>query len=53
MMRGREKQYPQKAVESITRFIEALKAREELNIEVEQALTRQEGRFNIILFHKK
>lgn len=53
MMRGREKQYPQKAVESINRFVDALKAREGLTVEVEQALTRQEGRFNIILFNKK
>lgn len=53
MMRGREKQYPQKAMESVNRFIDALKAREGLSVEVEQALTRQEGRFNIILFNKK
>ena len=53
MMRGREKQYPQKAMESINRFVDALKAREGLTIEVEQPLTRQEGRFNIILFNKK
>lgn len=53
LMRGREKQYPQKAVEAITRFVEALKAKESLKVEVEQPLTRQEGRFNIILFNKK
>lgn len=53
MMRGRERQYPQKAMESINRFVDALKAREGLTIEVEQPLTRQEGRFNIILFNKK
>jgi translation initiation factor IF-3 len=53
MMRGREKQYPQKAMESVTRFINALKEKEGLNIEIEQPLTRQEGRFNIILFNKK
>ncbi len=53
MMRGREKQYPQKAMESINRFIDELKTRENLNVEVEQPLTRQEGRFNIILFNKK
>lgn len=53
MMRGRERQHPQKAMESINRFIDNLKAREGLNIEVEQPLTRQEGRFNIILLNKK
>jgi hypothetical protein len=40
-------------MESINRFVDALKAREGLTIEVEQPLTRQEGRFNIILFNKK
>ncbi len=53
ILRGREKQYPQKAAEIIRGFATKLQATPDLNIEVEQPLTNQGGRFTIILINKK
>jgi translation initiation factor IF-3 len=53
VIKGREKQHPEKAVEMINRFIDSLKAVAELNVVVEQGLTRMGGRFNIVLMNKK
>lgn len=53
ILRGRERQYPQKASELINKFVVRLKANKELNVEVEQPLTNQGGRFTIILINKK
>lgn len=53
ILRGRERQYPQKAAELVNKFVTRLKGDEELNVEVEQALTNQGGRFTIILINKK
>jgi len=53
ILRGRERQYPQKAAAIISDFSNRLKANPELNIEVEQSLTNQGGRFTIILINKK
>ena len=50
---GREKQYPQKAAEIMTEFFNKLKAVPDFNIEVEQALTKQGGRFTMIIINKK
>ncbi len=53
ILRGREKQYPQKAAEIMKNFVAKLQANPELNIEIEQPLTNQGGRFTIILINKK
>lgn len=52
-LKGRERQYPQKAAEIINNFVTRLKAKPELAVEVEQPLTNQGGRFTIILINKK
>jgi translation initiation factor IF-3 len=53
ILRGRERQYPQKAAEIIKGFVAKLQANPNFNIEVEQSLTNQGGRFTIILINKK
>jgi len=53
ILRGRERQYPQKAVEIIEEFIAKLQTNPDFPIEIEQALTNQGGRFTIILINKK
>jgi len=51
-LKGRERQHPEKAREIINRFIDSLKQYEEINIDVEQDLTKQGGKFSIILVNK-
>ncbi|MCX6794972.1 MAG: translation initiation factor IF-3 [Candidatus Falkowbacteria bacterium] len=53
ILRGRERQYPQKAAEIVREFVAKLQANPKLPIEIEQALTNQGGRFTIILINKK
>lgn len=53
ILRGRERQYPKKGAEIVTSFFEKIKEKENLNIEVEQPLTNQGGRFTMILVNKK
>lgn len=53
ILRGRERQYPQKAAEIARNFQASLQADPALNIDVEQPLTNQGGRFTIILINKK
>ena len=53
VLKGRERQHPEKAVETVNEFVDALKANEELNISKEQPLTKQGGRFIMILVNKK
>ncbi len=53
VLKGREKQHPDKAYEIINKFANQLREKENLNIEEEQPLTREGGRFNIILMNKK
>lgn len=53
ILRGRERQYPQKAAEIVNNFVAKLKANSEFNIEIEQPLTNQGGRFTIVLINKK
>jgi translation initiation factor IF-3 len=53
LLRGRERQYPQKAAEMMNDFLSKLKAMEGFNIEVEQPLTKQGGRFTMIVINKK
>ena len=52
-LKGREKQYPEKAAETINEFVNKLKEKSTLNIEIEQGLTKQGGRFTILLINKK
>ncbi len=52
-LKGREKQHPEKAREMVQSFIAALREDEELNIIEEQPLTRQGGKYIIILVNKK
>jgi len=51
-LKGRERQHPEKAVETINNFLDALRKIESLNIIKEQDLTKQFGRFTIILANK-
>jgi len=53
ILKGRERQHPEKAAETINNFIDTLRASGDLNLVKEQDLTRQGGRFNIILANKK
>ncbi|RMD58895.1 translation initiation factor IF-3 [Candidatus Parcubacteria bacterium] len=52
-LRGRERQHPQKAIEIIKQFIEVLKTNEKFNLVEEQPLTKQGGRYTIVLVNKK
>ncbi|MDD5032056.1 MAG: translation initiation factor IF-3 [Patescibacteria group bacterium] len=51
-LKGREKQHPEKAREVIMDFIQKLEKTEGLNVFAEQGLTKQGGRFNIVLANK-
>lgn len=53
ILRGREKQHPQKAGEIIRSFVAKLYANPKFSLETEQPLTNQGGRFTIILINKK
>ncbi len=53
ILKGREKQLKQKAIEILNNFINKLKGNEEFNLVEEQALTRQANGFNITLVNKK
>jgi len=53
VLRGRERQHPHKAAEIMNNFVNKLKANSDLNVEIEQPLTNQGGRFTIILLNKK
>jgi translation initiation factor IF-3 len=53
ILKGREKQHPDKARETIDNFLAALAQDAELNLSREQDLTRQGGRYTITLINKK
>lgn len=53
ILKGREKAHPEKAVETIKEFVAELDAIKEFNLVREQDLTKQGGRFNILLVNKK
>lgn len=53
ILRGRERQHPEKAEETIRGFVAKLEAEPELGVYFEQSLTRQGGRYNIVLASKK
>lgn len=52
VLKGRERQHPEKAVETINKFISDLEQTEGLNVTKEQDLTRKGSGFIIILFNK-
>jgi len=52
MLKGREKQFPEKGAETIRDFVEYLKTKEGLNIDIESDLTKQGGRYNMVLFNR-
>jgi translation initiation factor IF-3 len=52
VLKGREKQHPEKARETINNFVQKLEKTEGLNVFTEQGLTKQGGRFTIILANK-
>ncbi len=53
ILKGRERQHPEKAEELMKKFYYLLKETPGLNMEIEQSLTKQGGRFNIILINKQ
>lgn len=53
ILKGRERAHPDKAVEVINKFVAKLNENADLNIIPEQDLTRQGGRFIMILVNKK
>lgn len=53
ILKGREKQHPEKARETIDNFVAELEKIEGFSIIREQPLTKQGGRFNIVLVNKK
>jgi translation initiation factor IF-3 len=53
ILKGRERQHPEKAAEVIKRFAETIEANENMRIEREQDLTKKGDRFNIILVAKQ
>lgn len=52
ILKGREKAHPEKAAETINEFVQELENNESLNIGREQDLTKQGGRFTIVLVNK-
>ena len=52
ILKGREKQHPEKAIETINDFVRKLEAKEGVNILREQDLTRMGGLYTIILINK-
>jgi translation initiation factor IF-3 len=52
VLKGRERQHPEKAEEMLKKFYYLLKETPDFNIEIEQGLTKQGGRFNIVLINK-
>lgn len=53
MLKGRERQHTQKAAEIMNNFVNKLKEKPNISIEIEQALTIQGGRLSIVLTNKK
>lgn len=52
LLKGRERQHPEKAVETIREFVDSLKKFEGLEVIEEQGLTKQGGKFSILLANK-
>ncbi len=52
VLKGREKQHPQKAYDIFMKFVQRLEENEDFNLVREQDLTKQGGRFTMILINK-
>ncbi len=52
ILKGRERQHPDKAADTIREFVRTLEEVEGFNITREQALTKQGARFTIVLLNK-
>lgn len=52
-LKGRERQHPELARQMIEKFLGMLRSDEELNINVEEGLTSQGGKFSIVVINKK
>ena len=52
LLKGREKQHPEKAREMIDQFRQAVEAEEGIELKEEQPLTKQGGKYIIILLNK-
>jgi len=53
VLKGREKQHPEKAAEMMKDFASRLEAEEDLNVIREQDLTKQGGKYIMMLLNKK
>ena len=53
ILKGRERQHPGKAYDVMNSFVNKLKENKDFNIIVEQPLTKQGGRFTMVLMNKK
>lgn len=53
ILKGRERQHPEKAEELMKKFYYKLKETPGFNMEIESPLTKQGGRFNIIVINKQ
>jgi len=53
ILKGRERQHPEKARDVMREFANKLKENKEFNIIEEQPLTKQGGRFTMVLMNKK
>jgi translation initiation factor IF-3 len=53
LLKGRERQHVDVGREVMDRYVTSLQATEGLNIEIEEPLTKQGGKFTITLFNKK
>jgi translation initiation factor IF-3 len=53
ILKGREKQHPAKAAEMMNDFVSRLDEDEDLNIMREQDLTKQGGKYIMMLLNKK
>ncbi|MCF7820518.1 MAG: translation initiation factor IF-3 [Candidatus Pacebacteria bacterium] len=51
-LKGRERQHPAQAREVVSNFVEKIKENQDLNLIIEQPLTKQGGRFTILLANK-
>ena len=53
ILKGRERQHPEKAREIINNFVQELEKIDSLNLVIDQGLTEQGGRFNMIIANKQ
>lgn len=52
-LKGRERQHPETGREVMVKFLDGLLAREDMNLDIEEALTKQGETFSMVLVNKK